>query len=65
MKSNFLNLKGISILSKQQQKLFIGGSFDLVESIICGCDCAGNVTGPTMCSSVINCPQVYTCDEVI
>jgi len=63
MKSQILNVAGSEILSKKAQQEIIGGAGgsgkpDLSQ---CGCDCAGNVTGPGYCSLYFGCPQVYTC----
>ena len=60
MKSKILNVVGSQILSKKAQKEVKGGAggFDIS---LCGCDCAGNVTGPKYCPLLIGCPQVYTC----
>jgi hypothetical protein len=58
------SISGAAILSSKQQKEVLGGKggggID-VEVQICGCDCAGNVTGPSYCSFIMGCPQVYTC----
>lgn len=66
MKNKFLNIAGVEVLSKNQQKEIIGqaggGNVDLSK---CGCDCAGAVTGPVYCHMYIACPQVYTCKDVI
>jgi hypothetical protein len=56
---NLLHIKGVSTLSREEQKSVAGG-FDLS---LCGCDCAGNVTGPLYCFGQIYCLQVYTCNE--
>ncbi|CAL2075017.1 hypothetical protein [Tenacibaculum sp. 190524A02b] len=64
MKNTFLNINGVSILTKQQQKELNGGiSFNGKDLGKCGCDCAGRVTGPFYCQTLIACPQVYTCNE--
>ncbi|WP_408023329.1 hypothetical protein [Tenacibaculum sediminilitoris] len=61
MKQNFLNISGVSILSKKQQQNLTGGvSIDLSN---CGCDCAGRVTGPLYCHKYFACTQQYTCNE--
>lgn len=60
MKSNILNIKGVEVLSKQSQKEVLGQAKGCNLSL-CGCDCAGNVTGPSCCNFYIGCPQVYTC----
>jgi hypothetical protein len=52
-----VNIKGVSVLSRAEQQS-VGGGYDLS---LCGCDCAGNVTGPKYCPWFIACPQVYTC----
>ncbi|MCD1116861.1 hypothetical protein [Chryseobacterium turcicum] len=38
-----------------------GGNPDLS---LCGCDCAGTVTGPEYCPQYFGCLQVYTCKDV-
>ncbi len=65
MKSKFLNLNGIKVLSKESQRKIVGqigrcSSLDLSQ---CGCSCSGSVTGPLYCSQCVACPQVYTCDQ--
>lgn len=68
MKKNFLSIQGATILTKTQQKEVSGGvSFPIKDWDLskCGCDCAGNVTGPFYCRKFIACPQVYTCAEVM
>ncbi|SEB48416.1 hypothetical protein SAMN04489761_0981 [Tenacibaculum sp. MAR_2009_124] len=63
MKNNLLNISGVSVLSKKEQKNVSGGlGLDLSK---CGCDCAARVTGPKYCSSYIACPAVYTCNDEI
>ncbi|WP_299619947.1 hypothetical protein [uncultured Tenacibaculum sp.] len=59
---NLLNVNGVSVLTKKDQKTLTGGIL-LIDSKYCGCDCAGGVTGPKFCEQVIACPQVYTCNE--
>ncbi|WGH75984.1 hypothetical protein P8625_02110 [Tenacibaculum tangerinum] len=59
MKQNFLNISGVTVLSKKQQQNLHGGAG--VDLSLCGCDCAGRVTGPKYCALYIACPQVYTC----
>jgi len=64
MKNNLLNIKGIEILSKENQKEIKGrAGWGVSGWGNCGCDCAGRVTGPPSCYKLIACPQVYTCDE--
>lgn len=65
MKLKILNVAGSEILSKKAQqnvKGGIGGS-GKPDFSKCGCDCAGNVTGPSYCGFYFACPQVYTCQE--
>ena len=57
-------ISGAAILSSKQQKEVLGGKGggDVDgEAQICGCDCAGNVTGPAYCSFIMSCIQVYNC----
>lgn len=65
MKKNILNIKGASVISKNEQSQINGGiglgGYDLS---LCGCDCAGRVTGPKYCPWFMACPQVYTCDDI-
>ncbi|WP_420573632.1 hypothetical protein [Kordia sp.] len=59
MKKNILNIKGVSVISKENQSQINGGG-----SLNCGCDCAGRVTGGIKCYLAnFACPQVYTCDD--
>jgi hypothetical protein len=61
MKKNILNIKGVSAISKEAQSQINGGfGYDLSK---CGCDCTGSVIGPFYCGFLIQCPQVYTCDD--
>nr|BFF40799.1 hypothetical protein BACY1_26040 [Tenacibaculum mesophilum] len=61
MKQNFLNISGVTVLSKNQQKNLTGGvAIDLNK---CGCDCSGSVTGPIYCHQYFACTQEYTCSE--
>lgn len=59
MSKNFLNINGATILTKSEQKSLNGGIG--IDPSLCGCDCAGNVTGPKFCEFIMGCPQVYTC----
>jgi len=59
---NLLKIKGVSALSRSEQQSVEGG-FGTPDLSLCGCDCAGNVTGPKYCPFYIGCPQVYTCEE--
>jgi len=63
MKSKILNVVGSQILSKKAQQAIKGGAggYSKPDLSQCGCDCAGNVTGPKYCVIYIACPQVYTC----
>lgn len=59
MKKNILNIKGASVISKNEQSQINGGfQYDLS---LCGCDCAGRVIGPKYCPWYMACPQVYNC----
>ena len=60
MSKIFLNIKGATILTKSEQKSLTGGAGGNDPSL-CGCDCAGNVTGPFYCVFIMSCPQVYNC----
>ncbi|RZS99029.1 hypothetical protein [Aquimarina brevivitae] len=61
MKSNLLNIQGVTVLSKKTQKMVKGQKG--VDISLCDCSCSGSVTGPIYCSWYIACPQVYTCQE--
>ncbi|WGH75983.1 hypothetical protein P8625_02105 [Tenacibaculum tangerinum] len=61
MKQNFLNISGVTVLSKKQQQNLNGGAG--VDLSLCGCDCTGSVTGPFYCRRYIACTQGYTCNE--
>ncbi|WP_298421703.1 hypothetical protein [uncultured Kordia sp.] len=65
MKKNILNIKGASIISKNEQSQINGGISWPISGggAGCGCDCAGRVTGPFYCQQFFACPQVYTCDD--
>lgn len=65
MKSKFLNIEGMEILSKENQKTIFGGAGGNNDLSKCGCSCSGSVTGPFYCHKVIACPQVYTCNQEI
>ncbi|GGG30149.1 hypothetical protein GCM10011344_33850 [Dokdonia pacifica] len=56
-------ISGAVTLNSKQQKDVLGGAGGGPdgEAMVCGCDCAGNVTGPSYCSFIISCPQIYTC----
>ena len=59
-----ISITGATVLSSKQQKNIEAGAGGLggnVDLSLCGCDCAGRVTGPFYCSFYIACPQVYTC----
>ena len=60
MKKNILNIKGASVISKQNQSEINGGASGLSG---CGCDCAGRVTGPPHCQLIFGCLQVYRCND--
>ena len=66
MKKNILNIKGASVISKQNQSEINGGAgWPSAGSLNCGCDCAGRVTGGIACYFAnFACPQVYTCDDI-
>ncbi|MPT34739.1 hypothetical protein [Flavobacterium sp. WV_118_3] len=65
MKTNLLNISGVQVLSKENQRQILGQV--LVEEphdlSKCGCSCSGSVTGPAYCSLYIGCLQVYNCGE--
>lgn len=63
MKSKILNVAGSQVLTKKAQQEIKGGigGFGGPDLSKCGCDCAGNVTGPKYCVFYMACPQVYTC----
>lgn len=68
MKKKFLNIEGVTTLSKAQQKEVSGGFSpeDLIgygDISKCGCDCGGSVTGPSYCSEIMACIHVYRCDD--
>ena len=65
MKKNILNIKGASIISKNEQSQINGGIGLPIDTSSCGCDCAGRVIGHPFCGFVIQCPQVYTCGNDI
>lgn len=62
---NILNIKGVTVISKESQSQISGGAgWPAPGNLICGCDCAGRVTGGIACYfSNFACPQVYTCDD--
>lgn len=61
MKKDFLNITGVTTLTKAQQKEVSGGIIPDLSK--CECTCAGVVTGPIYCSKFISCPQYYWCDD--
>jgi hypothetical protein len=61
MSKNVLNIKGATVLSRNEQKSLNGGIG--VDLTLCGCDCAGSVTGPSYCEFFFGCLQVYTCGD--
>ncbi len=67
MKTNLLNITGVQVLSKENQRQILGQVLVIDESgdiSKCGCSCSGAVTGPAYCQRIMACPQVYTCGEV-
>ncbi|MEO4005617.1 MULTISPECIES: hypothetical protein [unclassified Flavobacterium] len=66
MKANLLNITGVQVLSKENQRSIYGQVFveEPIDLSKCGCSCSGAVTGPSYCDRYIGCPQVYTCGEV-
>lgn len=57
-------ISGATILNSKQQKDIAGGVGVIggnVDLSLCGCDCAGRVTGPFYCGFYLACPLVYTC----
>ena len=66
MKANLLNIAGVQVLSKENQKAIVGqGGIKNHDLTLCGCSCSGAVTGPFYCDLYIACPQVYTCQETM
>lgn len=65
MKKSILNIEGVNAISKEAQRQINGGAGWPSKCTGCGCDCAGNVTGPLCCHITIACPQVYTCGSDI
>lgn len=65
MKSKLLNIQGLEILSKANQKSILGGASGNYDLSKCGCSCSGSVTGPFYCHKLIACPQVYTCNDAV
>ncbi|MEW7278291.1 hypothetical protein ABW636_06820 [Aquimarina sp. 2201CG1-2-11] len=63
MKTNFLNISGVKVLSKSSQQKIKGQA--KVDLSLCGCSCSGTVTGPKYCRIYFACLQVYTCEEVM
>ncbi|GAA4273716.1 hypothetical protein U6A24_02735 [Aquimarina gracilis] len=59
MKNNLLNIVGVTILSKDRQRMVTGKAG--IDLSLCGCSCSGSVTGPKYCEDFIACPQVHTC----
>ena len=64
MKTNLLNIEGVTILSKKSQST-VQGQASGADLSLCGCSCSGAVTGPFYCHKYIACPQVYTCAETM
>ena len=64
MKTNLLNIEGVTVLSKKSQST-VKGQASGVDLSLCGCSCSGSVTGPFYCNKYIACPQVYTCQETM
>ncbi|THF53154.1 hypothetical protein E6C50_02825 [Flavobacterium supellecticarium] len=66
MKTNLLNISGVQVLSKENQRQIFGQVFveETGDISKCGCSCSGAVTGPAYCQRLIACPQVYTCPQV-
>jgi hypothetical protein len=67
MKSTIFNIKqvkGVEILSKNDQKTILGQlQQQSCNLALCGCDCAGGITGPACCHFFIACLQGYFCYE--
>lgn len=57
-------LKNAKKLNKKDLKNMVGGEINH-DITLCGCDCAGAVTGPAYCLNYMGCPQVYTCNDPI
>lgn len=60
---NVLKISSLKVLSPTEQKNIIGTADN--NPALCGCDCAGNVTGPIYCRKLIACLQVYTCNDAV
>ncbi|UUC44446.1 hypothetical protein [Flavobacterium cerinum] len=66
MKTNLLNITGVQVLTKENQRAITGEIEKIDPDLsLCGCSCSGSVTGPAYCRRYIACPQVYTCLEVM
>ncbi|WP_459210533.1 hypothetical protein [Aquimarina rhabdastrellae] len=61
MKTNFLNLSGVKVLSKENQRTIKGSA--IADYSLCGCSCSGAVTGPEYCKVIFACTQEYSCQE--
>ncbi|MBO6183410.1 hypothetical protein NAL32_07930 [Chryseobacterium sp. Ch-15] len=57
-------LKNAKKLKQADLKNIVGGVSGNPDLSLCGCDCAGSVTGPLYCGNYIGCLQVYTCKDV-
>ena len=63
MKLNVLNLEGVTLLSRENQKN-IKGRIKVNGSPFCDCDCDGNVIGRPECEHIIACLELSNCEEV-
>ncbi|SNR16192.1 hypothetical protein [Tenacibaculum jejuense] len=59
---NLLNVNGVSVLTKKDQKTLNGGIV-LINAKYCECDCSGKVSGPKYCEQIISCSQEYNCNQ--
>ncbi|MEO4005616.1 MULTISPECIES: hypothetical protein [unclassified Flavobacterium] len=64
MKTNLLNISGVQVLSKENQRQILGQALVIGDISKCGCSCSGSVTGPAYCQRIMVCPQVYTCNHI-
>ena len=63
MKTKFLSIPGVEVLSNEKLKQINGAA--KVDLSLCGCSCSAEVTGPDYCRLYFACLQVYTCQEVM
>ena len=63
MTTNLLNIEGVQVLSKENQRMIKGQISGKPNYSLCGCSCTGAVTGPDYCYGYFACPDVYTCPQ--